>query len=231
MMRIGAIVSILLLSVWTAPAGAQQPALPDGLSKNDRPEEKSGGPSLPAGLVEKEPSTDQPSLPPGLGQSEPEPAPQAAGEDQGRWRVPSGLSGFFEVRAGSRVKEDPVQDDAGLAEARIQLSYDRSVAELLPRGRFRLTTDLLFDALDDDRGTVDLDSGEGFVDLRELWVSLTPLSFMDAKAGRQVLTWGTGNLIFLNDLFPKDYRSFFLGRDLDYLKAPSDAVTASLYSK
>ncbi|MFW6031595.1 MAG: hypothetical protein ACOC9T_03300, partial [Myxococcota bacterium] len=32
---------------------------------------------------------------------------------------------------------------------------------------------------------------------------------------------GTGDLVFLNDLFPKDWRSFLLGRDLDYLKAPS----------
>lgn len=52
---------------------------------------------------------------------------------------------------------------------------------------------------------------------------------MDVKLGRQVLTWGTGDLLFINDLFPKDWESFFIGRDTEYLKAPSDAFTASLF--
>jgi hypothetical protein len=52
---------------------------------------------------------------------------------------------------------------------------------------------------------------------------------MDIKAGRQVLTWGTGDLVFINDLFPKDWQSFFLGRDVEYLKAPSDALFVSMF--
>ncbi|MED5520502.1 MAG: hypothetical protein VX459_02085, partial [Pseudomonadota bacterium] len=35
----------------------------------------------------------------------------------------------------------------------------------------------------------------------------------DIKVGKQVLTWGTGDYLFLNDLFPKDYQSFFAGRE------------------
>jgi hypothetical protein len=53
---------------------------------------------------------------------------------------------------------------------------------------------------------------------------------MDVKAGRQILTWGTGDLLFINDHFPKDWVSFFAGRDVEYLKAPSDAVKVSLFS-
>jgi hypothetical protein len=53
---------------------------------------------------------------------------------------------------------------------------------------------------------------------------------MDLKTGRQILTWGTGDLVFINDLFPKDWQSFFIGRDVEYLKAPSDAVKASFFS-
>ena len=37
----------------------------------------------------------------------------------------------------------------------------------------------------------------------------------DVKIGQQVLTWGTGDYVFLNDLFPKDYPSFFAGRSDD----------------
>jgi len=49
------------------------------------------------------------------------------------------------------------------------------------------------------------------------------------KVGRQILTWGTGDLVFINDLFPKDWQSFFIGRDTEYLKAPSDALKASFF--
>jgi hypothetical protein len=58
---------------------------------------------------------------------------------------------------------------------------------------------------------------------------MRPTDTMDVKLGRQVLTWGTGDLIFINDLFPKDWQSFFIGRDTEYLKAPSDAVKVSFF--
>ena len=53
---------------------------------------------------------------------------------------------------------------------------------------------------------------------------------LDVKLGRQVLTWGTGDLLFLNDLFPKDWVSFFAGRDDEYLKAPSNTLRATQYN-
>jgi len=55
------------------------------------------------------------------------------------------------------------------------------------------------------------------------------LDFVDVKIGRQVLTWGTGDLLFVNDLFPKDWKSFFCGRDTEYLKAFSDAAKISVF--
>ncbi len=51
----------------------------------------------------------------------------------------------------------------------------------------------------------------------------------DLKIGRQVITWGTGDLLFLNDLFSKDWKSFFNGRDDSYLKPPVDALRLSHY--
>jgi hypothetical protein len=49
----------------------------------------------------------------------------------------------------------------------------------------------------------------------------------DIKVGQQILTWGTGDYVFLNDLFAKDFQSFFAGRDDDYLKAPSLSLKVS----
>ena len=36
-------------------------------------------------------------------------------------------------------------------------------------------------------------------------------------------------MVFLNDLFPKDFQSFFIGRDEEYLKAPSDSLKISFF--
>jgi hypothetical protein len=82
--------------------------------------------------------------------------------------------------------------------------------------------------VDDDR--LDLENGDGALDLREASILYRAASWADVKAGRQILTWGTGDLIFINDLFPKDWNSFFIGRDLEYLKAPSDGVKVSFYT-
>ena len=68
-------------------------------------------------------------------------------------------------------------------------------------------------------------------DLRELSMRFSPAKSVDVSIGQQVLTWGTGDLVFLNDLFPKDFQSFFAGRDDEYLKAPSAAVRVTHYGE
>jgi hypothetical protein len=65
--------------------------------------------------------------------------------------------------------------------------------------------------------------------LREAHFTYTGLGFMDFKAGRQILTWGTGDLLFINDVFPRSWESFFVGRDLQYLKEPTDGARFSFY--
>ena len=76
----------------------------------------------------------------------------------------------------------------------------------------------------------DLVEEKGRGEMRELNAAFSPLENMDVKIGRQTLTWGTGDLLFINDLFPKDWESFFIGRDDEYLKAPSDSVKVGLFS-
>jgi hypothetical protein len=68
------------------------------------------------------------------------------------------------------------------------------------------------------------------VAVREAWARFNAFNdHLEVKAGRQPTTWGTGDLVFINDLFPKDYVSFFIGRDDQYLKSPSDAVRLGVY--
>ncbi len=135
------------------------------------------------------------------------------------------IHGFAEYRLGTRTQTDPFEDDLSLNELRLQLdstwNHDLFTATV--------KTDLLYDDLTDSLDYVNLTTGHGYFDLRLANVLFTPLSWMDVKVGRQVLTWGTGDLVFINDLFPKDWQSFFLGRDVEYLKAPSDALFVSLF--
>lgn len=135
------------------------------------------------------------------------------------------LHGFVDGRAGVRTQNDPYEDDRSLSELRLQLQS----TTYFEWGEFTARGDFLYDDLAADRGKVDLETGDGFFDLRELNVLFTPVDWSDVKVGRQILTWGTGDLLFINDLFPKDWNSFLLGRDEEYLKAPSDAVYASFF--
>lgn len=224
-----AVAFLMVLAFFATGALAQAPVLPEGLGGAKKQAQGRSDPALPSGLGDETGGQGvQPALPKGLDGREKREV-KNKGEREKNW-LPAGIDGFWEMRGGVRVKDDPTQDRVSLAEARLQLGYDKGLAPYIPRGRFRVTSDFVYDAVIDDPERIDLEEGDGFIDLRELWISLTPIDSMDIKAGRQILTWGTGNLIFLNDLFPKDYQSFFLGRDLEYLKAPSDAVKASFYT-
>jgi hypothetical protein len=123
--------------------------------------------------------------------------------------------GFMEARCGYRLQDDPYQKDASIAEVRLQTDLSKEIDRVELKLKFDLLGDRVLEEFD--------------ADLREFYLAFTPVDFMDVKVGRQILTWGTGDLLFINDLFPKDWVSFFIGRDVEYLKAPSDAVRVSLF--
>lgn len=221
-----------LLTGLCLPVSAEEPALPAGLGGAVEPAlpaglgggEASSGPALPEGLDTGD--SGLPALPSGLG-DEPDSSQtqeSKAVEPESAWRLPPGLSGFLEGRIGARLQEDPGYDRTTLAEIRLRTEYARSFAGL----RGRLAFDLIAGKPDEE--SVDLRTGEGWFDLREAWVLARPGEFVDLKAGRMIATWGTGDLIFINDLFPKDWISFLLGRDEDYLKAPFDGVRGTFFS-
>ncbi|MFQ5650442.1 MAG: hypothetical protein ACE5IY_10920 [bacterium] len=65
-------------------------------------------------------------------------------------------------------------------------------------------------------------------DVREAYVDLT-LGKVDIRAGRQIITWGVGDLVFINDVFPKDWVAFLSGQPLQYLKFGSDALNINFF--
>ena len=206
----------------TAPAAANNiaPPLPDGLQEEEEKEKKKG-PALPPGLFG---AKAPPSLPPGLGTKQ---ADDKEEDDLESWAEKHRISftGFNEVRAGLRLQTDPNEKAASIGEARLQLSVEKE----FDFGTATITGGAIFDPVLDNHA-INLETGNGWLDLREANFLARPTSFADVKVGRQILTWGTGDLLFINDLFPKDWNAFFIGRDTEYLKAPSDAVKMALFS-
>ena len=126
------------------------------------------------------------------------------------------VHGFTELRGGYRLRKDPYEKDMSVMESRLQLDF----SSYNDWADFKYKSDVWGDGVTE----------QGDYDTRELWMFTRPTDFMDVKIGRQVLTWGTGDLLFLNDLFPKDWQSFLIGRDTEYLKAPSDAAKFSFFN-
>jgi len=137
-----------------------------------------------------------------------------AQEEQGG--LPFDVSGFVELAGGYHTRDNKaLDDDYNLAELRGRLEIRGNWQRL----DYRVKADGVADGVEDEvRG-----------ELREARVSFPVGERLDMRAGRQVLTWGTGDLLFINDLFPKDWQSFLTGRDSEYLKAPSDAVRGMWY--
>ncbi len=198
----------LLILTTAGHSSAEAPTLPKGLGTGSSEPGTGAPPALPPGLLkEAEGSLTH--------------TDQANKSDSS----PVEFGGFLDARLGFRTSDDPHQADSTIREMRLQLKLEKEWDTV----SLRTAADFLFDPVsDDDR--LDLENGDGAFDLREASILYRASSWMDIKAGRQVQTWGTGDLIFINDLFPKDWNSFFIGRDLEYLKAPSDAVKVSLYT-
>lgn len=130
------------------------------------------------------------------------------------------LNGFLQGNYALRTTDPncpPGFDCAVMrAEERLELKADLASSDGLVGALGRV--DFLHDALQDVAG----------VDVRELTVGVN-LGWFSARTGRQVVTWGLGDLVFINDVFPKDWVAFLTGAPLEYLKLGSDALRVGLY--
>lgn len=127
------------------------------------------------------------------------------------------LTGFLQgLYGGALIKDNPTGKDYTASETRLQLRLESYQDQGEFFGRIDFVSDQVTDSYD--------------WELREGYLKFTLFSKMDFKVGRQILTWGTGDLIFINDVFAKDYQSFFAGRDDQYLKAPQTAIRVEYYT-
>lgn len=129
------------------------------------------------------------------------------------------FDGFLQGLWGGRLDEDnPTVTEYTASETRFQLRANHWG----DAGQFFGRLDFTWDGAGVGR--------EYDWELREGYFKFRVGNTLDFKIGRQILTWGTGDLIFINDVFAKDYRSFFIGRDDQYLKAPQTAIRGEYYS-
>ena len=128
------------------------------------------------------------------------------------------LGGFVEGLVAPRVvRSSASANEFAAAEARFRLNLDAT--HEIASARFR--------------GDVYADGADSRVwfDIRDASIFVRGGNWFSMRFGRQVLTWGTGDFLFLNDLFPKDFNSFFIGRADEYLKAPSNSVQTTFMMK
>ncbi|MCI0526327.1 MAG: hypothetical protein L0Y56_02575, partial [Nitrospira sp.] len=137
------------------------------------------------------------------------------GGDKKNVEVHGFLLGNF---TGRTTEQGPEGSDFLLGEERVRV--DISAWSEAIEASARVKGDLFHEAIIE----------EFDVDLREAYVDYTTGGF-DFRLGRQIVTWGVGDLLFINDIFPKDWVSFFSGRPLEYLKLGVDGFRTRYSSK
>ena len=121
------------------------------------------------------------------------------------------LLGNFSGRINGQRPGGDVSSAFLLAEERLRLDLSAWSESIDASARFK--GDLVHDAL----------TNEFAIDLREAYADYSTGDF-DFRLGRQIATWGVGDLLFVNDVFTKDWVSFLSGRPLEYLKIGVDGI-------
>ena len=131
-------------------------------------------------------------------------------------RIHGFLQANYDMRVTGQHPPGPEGGDFLFGEERFQLRLDKSGE----KGRLFIRTDFFHDAI---ANRPDLEVREAYVD--------TSVGVSDIRVGRQLLIWGVGDYLFINDVFAKDWGAFFSGRPVEYLRVPQDALKLDLGTK
>lgn len=118
--------------------------------------------------------------------------------------------GFAETLGGKFTDENVVEDSISASELRFQFSGNGDLGNVYSSFKFDSVKNFV--------------SGDSDFSVRELYFDYEIFENVDIRFGRQVISVGTGDQVFLNDTFAKDFVSLFSGRELDYLKVPTDLL-------
>lgn len=139
-------------------------------------------------------------------------------EDSGSEAEVSGLefTGFLELQQGGNINTPgPQTNQVFMDSRRFRLQTSRSGAS----GAFYVKLDLVEDNV----------TNQSEVDVREARIKLTPFEWMDLSLGKQVNTWGVADMLFINDLFPKNWVANFLGQSMEDMKDSANSYRMTTY--
>lgn len=120
------------------------------------------------------------------------------------------VNGFLETEYGANKDSEQV-----LNNQKVRLKANKKINNVHYYGKIDVTNDLV--------------DGTTYMDVRELRFVYRLTDFSDLSVGRQVSTWGVADMLFINDLFPKNWVANFQGRDMEMLKDPSNSVRLTSY--
>lgn len=127
------------------------------------------------------------------------------------------FNGFIEYASGSRiVNTDLFDDDIILNDLRAQIDFSQFAALASFNFKFDIIKDNVSNSTD--------------LNIRSAYINIYSSDLWELRAGHQILTWGTGDLLFVNDLFPKNWEAFFTGKDIEYLKDPMTSIQTSFFT-
>ena len=122
--------------------------------------------------------------------------------------------GYLLLNYSARLQDErPAQSDSDFLLGEERLRLDLSAWSETSDSSARFKGEVVHDSIDN----------ETEIDVREAYLDTSGRRW-DLRAGRQIITWGVGDLLFINDVFPKDWQSFFSGRPLGYLKTGVDSL-------
>jgi len=124
------------------------------------------------------------------------------------------IHGFAEYRVGSFTQSH--FKDYSINEVRVQASTKYIIDD---NKFFAFKGDVYHDEV----------LNETDIEIREAYLFLRPHNDIDIKLGRQIVLWGTGDMVYVSDFSPKSWTSGFIGREDEYGKLPSDSLRVNGY--
>lgn len=130
--------------------------------------------------------------------------------------APLNLHGFFLLHASGRTSgKGPDGNDFLSFTQKLRLEAASGVSQAY-NSSFLVKLDIVNDSVTKEKK---LDAREAYLDFS--------LGRVDVRAGKQILTWGVGDLMFINDVFPKNWNAFFKGEPPEYLKKGETGISAN----